>query len=134
MVKRIRNRFRRIKWWFWRANRKLPPCDWWDYKYTLADFIRQGLTGLLYEGVTDWDCDYHKKEKKDLEFVLQWATEFPWYESAIVATDNEDLADLKKKFPADSYMVITEEQAKEFDKRTEKALKLLAKNIHTLWD
>ena len=53
--RQIRNKFRQIKWWFMRANRKLPPCDWWNYKYTLADFIAQGLEGLLCQGVTDWD-------------------------------------------------------------------------------
>lgn len=134
MLKRIRNRVRAIKWWLMRGNKKLPPCDWWDYKYELADFIRQGLTGLLYEGITDWDSPTHKKEKEDLEFVLKWATEFPWYASAVIAMDDEDLEDLKKKFPPDSYMVITKEELADFEKRTEKAFKLLARNIWTLWD
>lgn len=134
MLKRVRNRFRSVKWWFMRANGKVPPCDWWDYKYTLAEHIRQALTGLLYEGMTDWDNPIHKKEKEDLEFVLKWATEFPWYESAVVAMNNKDLEELKKKFPPDSYMVITKKQLNEFDKKTEKAFKLLARNLHSLWD
>lgn len=117
-----------------RANGKLPPCDWWDYKYNLADYIKQGLENLLYNGNTDWNCDYHKQEKEDLEFILKWATEFPWYESAVIARDEENLGELKKKFPPDSYMIITKEEAEAFDKKTEKAFKLLAKNYHTLWD
>ena len=130
----IKSLWRNHKYKRMRARKKLPPCDWWDYKYELADFIRQGLTGLLYEGVTDWDSDYHKKEKEDLEFVLKWAIEFPWYASAVIAMDDEDLEDLKKKFPPDSYMVITREELADFEKKTEKAFKLLARNIQTLWD
>lgn len=134
LVRRLGNRFERVKWWFMRANGKLPPCDWWDYKYNLADYIKQGLENLLYNGNTDWDCDYHKQEKEDLEFILKWATEFPWYESAIIAMDDEDLERLKKKFPPDEYMVITLEEANEFDKRTKKAMKLLGERFRTLWD
>lgn len=133
----MRNPFRKlryVKWWFQRANRKLPPCDWWDYKYTLADFIKQGLKGLLYEGVTDWDSNYHKKEKQDLEFVLSWATEFPYYESAIVALNDEDFEAMKKRFQDADTMVITEKEYLEFQKKTEKAFKLLAKHYSTLWD
>ena len=52
----------------------------------------------------------------------------------MVAMDDDDLEDLKKKFPPDSYMVVTREELADFDKKTEKALKLLARNIHTLWD
>ena len=132
--RQIRSLWRNHKYKRMRARKKLPPCDWWDYKYELADFIRQGLTGLLYEGITDWDSPTHRKEKEDLEFVLRWATEFPWYESAVIAMNDEDLEDLKKKFPPDSYMVITREELADFEKKTEKAFKLLARNLHTLWD
>lgn len=133
MIKALRNRFRRIKWRHWRAKHKLPPEDWWDFKYTLADIIRQGLEGLLYEGVCDWDSEYHKKEKQDLEFILKWATEFPYYESCIIAQDSEDWAILKKKF-GDDVLVITKEQWEQWEKRQQKAFRLLGKNIHTLWD
>ena len=130
--RQIRNGCRRIKWWFQRANGKLPPCDWWDYKYTLADFIRQGLEGLLHEGVTDWENPYHKKEKKDLEFVLQWAKDFPKYESGIVALDATDWGIMQMTNP--DLFVYTEEEYREFEKRTKKAFGLLAKHYHTLWD
>lgn len=132
MIKRIRNRFCKIKWWFQRANGKVTPDMWWDYKYTLADFIRQGLEGLLYEGVTAWDNPYHKKEKEDLEFVLQWAKDFPKYESGIVALDDTDYGIMRMANP--DIFVYSKEEAKEFDKRTEKAFKLLAKHYKTLWD
>jgi len=131
--RQIRNGFRRVKWWFMRANGTLPPCDWWDYKYSLADFIKQGLSGLLHEGVTDWDSKHHKKEKKDLEFVLDWAIEFPYYESGIIASNEDDCKNLKNQF-GDEVLVMTKDDFEEFQKRTEKAFKLLAKNIHTLWD
>lgn len=132
--KRIRNRYRAIKYWFMRANRKLPPCDWWDYKYTLANFIEQGLEGLLYEGNTDWDCDYHKQEKKDLEFILQWAKEFPLYESGIMAQDADDFVHLSTMFSGKEVFIYTKEDWEAFDKKTKKAFTLLAKNIHTLWN
>lgn len=115
-----------------RANGKLPPCDWWDYKYTLAEFIEQGIDGLLNQGVTDWDSDYHKQEKEDLEFVLEWARDFPKYESGIIALDAEDWGRMRVMDP-DIY-VYSKEEAKEFDERTKKAFELLARNIHTLWD
>lgn len=117
-----------------RANRKLPPCDWWDYKYTLANFIEQGLEGLLYKGNTDWDCDYHKQEKKDLEFILQWAKEFPLYESGIMAQDADDFVRLNTMFSGKEVFIYTKEDWEAFEKKTKKAFTLLAKNIHTLWD
>lgn len=125
---------RQVKWWFMRANGKLPPCDWWDFKYNLADYIKQGLENLLYNGNTDWDSDFHKKEKQDLEFVLKWAIEFPYYESALVAMNQDDYEQLKKKFPDGKTLVLTKEQFQEFEKRTEKAMRLLAKNYFSLWD
>ena len=132
--RQIRNGCRRVKWWFMRANRKLPPCDWWDYKYTLADFIKQGLEGLLYKGVCDWDSEYHKKEKKELEFVLKWATAFPYMESGIVAKDEEDYAKLCKEFQDTDVMIMTKETWEQWEKDQAKAFRLLAKNFHTLWD
>ena len=117
-----------------RANGKMPPCDWWDYKYNLADYIRQGIEGLLYKGNTDWTCDHHKQEKKDLEFILQWAKEFPLYEAGIMAEDAKDFANLIKQFPDRDVLVYTKEDWDKFEKRTKKAFTLLGKNIHTLWD
>lgn len=134
MIKRIRNRLKRIKWWFQRANSKVTPDMWWDYKYTLADFIKQGLEGLLYEGVTDWDAPYHKQEKEDLEFILRWAIEFPYMESGLVALNEDDYKRLCKEFKNSDIMVISPETWKEWEKTQQKALKLLGKNIHTLWD
>ena len=126
-------KIRYVKWWFQRANHEVPPCDYWDFKYSLADYIRQGLEGLLHEGVTDWDAPCHRREKKDLEFILDWAIEFPYYESAIVAFNQDDWVAMKKKFQNTDATVLTREQFDEFEKRTEKAMRLLAKNIHTLW-
>lgn len=126
-------RLNRIKWWFQRANGRVTPPQWWDYKFDLADFIKQGLEGLLYNGVTDWDNPIHKKEKEDLEYILEWARDFPQYESAIVVTDEEEK---RRKYivEEEDFLIITIDEAREFDKRTEKAFKLLAKNIHSLWD
>lgn len=132
--RQIRNGWRTLKYRRMRANKKLPPCDWWDFKYDLADYIKQGLIGLLYEGVRDWDCEYHKKEKEDLEFVLKWAIEFPYYESALVVVDEDEVETTTKRFGSDEVMVITLTEAKEFGKRTEEAIKILGRNFSTLWD
>lgn len=133
--RQIRSGWRNLKYRRMRANKKLPPCDWWDFKYDLADYIRQGLMGLLYEGVRDWECEYHKKEKEDLEFVLKWAIEFPYYESAIVVTEKEEVEEMKKKYGLDdSLWVITLDEAKEFARKTEEAMKILGRNFSTLWD
>lgn len=131
---KIGRRCRRIKWWFQRANGNVTPPEWWDYKYNLAGFIRQGIEGLLTDGVIDWDNPCEKELKQDLEFILEWARDFPDYESAVVVTDKDD--DIGKHWlkRENYFLVITMDEAKEFDKRTEKAFKLLAKNIHSLWD
>ena len=133
MLKRIRNRCRKIKWWFQRANGKVTPDEWWDFKYSLAEFIRQGLEGLLHEGNTDWDNPVHKQEKKDLEYILNWATCFPHMAGGIIAQDDEDLAMLQKQF-GDDVMIISKEGWKEWNKMQEKAFKLLVKHIYQLWD
>ena len=133
--RQIRSGWRTLKYRRMRANKQLPPCDWWDFKYDLADFIKQGLTGLLYKGVTNWESPHHQKEKEELEFVLKWATEFPYYESAIVVTDEQDSLLINRENLSDAdYMVITLDEAKAFAKKTEKAMKLLGKNFSTLWD
>ena len=124
-------KLRYIKWWFQRANHKLPPCDCWDYKYTLVDNIEQGLSFLLHEGVTDWE--QHSKEKKDLEYVLDWAREFPYYDTALFAADDNEKNKLQEKFDGD-YIVCTKKDFEAWQKRTEKAFKILAKYIHGLWD
>ena len=95
---KIRNSFKRIKWWFQRANGKVTPDEWWDFKYSLTDYIKQGLEGLLYEGSTDWDAPYHKEEKEDLEFILDWAKKFPEMASCIIAGDDNDYENLERDF------------------------------------
>lgn len=132
--RQIRNGFRRVKWWFMRANRKLPPCDWWDFKYSLADYIAQGLEGLLHEGVCDWDSPIHKQEKKDLEYILAWAKTFPYMESGIVASNKKDYKELCEKFKDSDVIVMTKEAWEQWEKEQARAFKLLAKNYHTLWD
>lgn len=126
---------RHIKWWFQRANGRLPDCDCWSYKYTLADNIRQGMDYLLREnGYIDWSGDkQHRKLKKDLEFVRQWAKEFPNIASCIVVHDSDEKKEKELTF-GDKYLVLTIDELKEYEKRTEKAFKILAKNIHGLWD
>ena len=64
---------------------------------------------------------------------MDWAIEFPYYESGIIASDEDDFKNLKKQL-GDEVLIMTKDDFQAFQKRTEKAFKLLAKNIHTLWD
>ena len=135
----MRNPFRRlrnVKWWFMRANGKVPPCDWWDFDCALANYIAQGLKGLLYEGVRDWDCKEHQKEREELEFVLNWAATYPYMKSGIVALDDKDYVELVKKYgnQDSDVMIISPKGWEEFEKQTDKAMRLLAKNFMGLWD
>ena len=134
LKKQIRNKCRAIKWWFMRANGKVTPDMWWDYKYSLAYFIEQGLDGLLHKGVTDWDAPYHKQEKEDLEFVYQWAKDFPKYESSIVSMNKDDYDITSKIFADSDTLVLTKEEWDKWEKRQQKAFKLLGKHLHSLWD
>ena len=115
------------RWNRQRNNGKLPACDCWDYKYTLADNIKQGVEYLLEHK----HCD--KKMEKDLTFIRDWAKDFPWYESAVVTSDEDEKMECINTFGG-IVLIITVDEAQEFDKRTEKAFKLLAKYIHDLWD
>ena len=74
-----------------------------------------------------------EKVMKDLTFIRNWARDFPFYESAIVVEDEQEQEQHIKEYGG-LVLVITVAEAKEFDKRTEKAFKLLAKHIHALWD
>lgn len=125
--------FRNLKYRRQRAKGILPACDCWDYKYTLVDNIRQGLTYLLEKGCTDWDSPYHAKQKRELEFVLDWAKAFPDWDCSVFAKDEETRKEFEKKF-GDSFMIVTADEVKEWEKRTKKAFEYLAKNIHGLWD
>lgn len=125
---------RRIKWWFERANGQLPPCDCWDYKYTLANNLEQGLSFLLDDGNTDWEHSHMTKQKRELQFILDWAKAFPYYDTAICVKDEKEKAELEKTWEQNERIVITSKEADEWQKRTEKAFKYLAKNIHGLWD
>lgn len=131
MIRRLKNRCRNIKWWIMRANRKLPPCDWWDFKYTLADVIKQGLEGLLNSGATDWQND--KDREKNLRFVLEWAKDFPRYDSAIVAIDDIDWVVLQRTYQGDR-LILTKSQLKEWKNRQQQAIEILGKELQGLWD
>lgn len=126
-VSRISCWVKNRRWNRQRKNGKLPECDCWDYKYTLADNIRQGMDYLLSHKSGD------EKVMKDLTFIRNWARDFPLYESAIVVRDEQEQEQHIKEFGGLG-LIITVAEAKEFDKRTEKAFKLLAKHIHALWD
>lgn len=130
----MRHPFRAVKWWFQRANYKVPECDCWDYKYTLVENIRQGLEFLLHDGQTDWENPIHKKTYKELQFVLDWARAFPYYDRAVFATNEKEKKELEKVWAQRDYIVCTREDLEAWQKRTDKAFKYLGKNIHGLWD
>lgn len=48
----VRYRPRWIKRWLNRANGGLPDCDCWNFNLTLAEKIEEGLSYLLYHGMT----------------------------------------------------------------------------------
>lgn len=129
------NPFRKLKYIRYYAQRlkgDLPACDCWDYKYTLVKNIEQGLTFLLEEGMTDWDAPVHQQEKKELEYVLNWARTFPVMNLAIIV---DDLAEKQQKMTeVTDRRVVTKREWAEWEKQTQKAFAYLAKNIYTLWD
>lgn len=115
----------------------LPPCDWWDFKYTLVDTIKQGLEGLLNDQITDWDAEPTKGCKEAMEYIIEWTKEFPLYEHALVVRDDEEKEQLSEEYIS-KYgdivgKIITKAEYDEFQKRTRKAFELLGKNIHNFW-
>ncbi len=130
----IKNRPRQIKWWFQRANGKLPVCDCWDYRDTLERSLKQGIEYLLREGGhIDWASDReHRKMKKDLEFILEWLEDYEFFYVEHRAVPEQLVAGRDIDLP--TMIVVPQDWVDEFEKRREKAFRLLGKWFWLLWD
>ena len=110
-----KTRPRHIKWWFQRANGKMPDCDAWEYKMTLAKNIQQGLEYLLRDDAHDLSVRKGTQTRKDLEFILQWTKDYEaWENDMSLYNDMEAYRKLKAE--------------------TNKAFKLLREHFFGLWD
>ena len=119
---------KRLKWRHQRANGQLPECDLWDFKITLARNIEQGLEYLLK------DKNLNANRRKNLEFVLDWARDFPQYDISWCVKDETERWDAKTKYGLDNnILILTVEEQTEWYKRTKKAFKILGEEIHGLW-
>lgn len=119
---------KRLKWRRQRANGQLPECDLWDFKITLARNIEQGLEYLLK------DKNLNTNRRRDLEFVLNWARDFPQYDLCWCVKDEAERQDARERFGlGDNFLILTMEEQDEWQKRTKKAFKILGEEIHGLW-
>lgn len=129
----LKERPKAIKWWFQRANGKVPACDCWEFNSSLAHYIVQGLDYLLDEGVTDWNNDLHKQEYKELDFARRTLREFiSWHDDHSVMTDKE----MYEHFRDDDEWAIyvTEEDFAQHEKDLRKAMGYVGKWFWGLWD
>lgn len=141
----LKERPKRIKWWFQRANGKLPECDIWDYYATLIPQLRQALEYLLREdGARSWESDKEsKKERKDLEFALEWLKKaehcmlerFP----VPVSSDKQCCPEVIQKggvsfWDDGHFFYYTKEWGELFEKDQMKTFKILGKYLWSLWD
>lgn len=120
----------KIKWWWERVNGRLPECDCWDYKDTLIENIKQGMEYLLREngGLKFWDNKEHKKRVERLQFVLDFCKEYEELNKNGFYISDEpyvDVAPVKQ---------VTKEEWKAFEKRKNKAFKILGEDLFSLWD
>lgn len=137
----IKERPRYIKWWFQRANGKMPNCDWWEFHLSLTNYIEQGLRNLLFNGNTDWEYGRHKQVYKDLEFVYTFMLEYKHLqENGIWVYKTEEEAREREKIDLECFgkdghgVYVSEEWYNNYQKRKEKAFRLLAKHLEDLWD
>lgn len=77
----FRHRPRWIKRWFIRANGHIPDCDCWEFNDTLARTIEEGLSWMLYHGVSaTWINDKTELEQRsDLIFIKNVMSDFLRY-------------------------------------------------------
>ena len=131
----VTERPRAIKWWYQRADGKLPECDMWDYKLTLVDNLCQGLEYLTRDsGVIAWDADaQHKKMYKDLKFALRVFKRLRRYlNTFLILCDTEEEAIEKNRGGIVEYISKKDYEQLEKDKR--KAFLIISKYFWGLWD
>lgn len=138
----IKKRPQHIRWWFQRANGKLPECDLWSYKYTLIDNLSQGIDYLLREDtIVDYNSDKrHRQLKKDLEFIQGWLNETRHYfidhttEIAYSDEEREVLMDRDIVSLDDFRYLASNDWFIDYYERQKKAFQLLDKHLWELWD
>lgn len=74
-----------IKRWLIRANGHIPDCDCWEFNETLARTIEEGLSYMLYHGVSEsWINDGSvPKQRSDLTYVKNVMADFRRYKHMI---------------------------------------------------
>lgn len=119
-----------IRFWFQRANGKVPACDCWEFNSSLVNYIIQGLDYLLDKGATDWEHPTHKKQYEELDFVRNTLREFIYLhdETFVIVADKEEWNN------SDFVTYMTKEEWAKHEKDIEKAFKLLGKWLYGLWD
>lgn len=123
-----------IKWWVQRANRKVPPCDCWEFNSSLASYLVQGLDYLLDEGNTDWGSPIHKREYKELDFARRTLREFiSWHDQHSVVHDKE-LARKYNKYDKNWTIYVPKKDFERHERDLQKAFGYIGKWLWGLWD
>ena len=120
----------KIKWWWERVNGRLPECDCWEYKDTLIDNIRQGLEYLLRpdSDLMYFSSEVHDEKIKRLQFVLDFCKDYQELEkTGFYVSDEtyEDVAPIRQ---------LTKKEWQDWEKRKNKAFKILGEELYGLWD
>ena len=119
----------KIKWWIKRANNKLPECDTWDYKYTLVNNLIQGLEAIINSD----KLNHNLEQSNELQYILDWAKDFAKYDTAIIVQDEIEKESEWASRIKQEVKICSQKEWEEWQKRTQKAMQYLGKNIHGLW-
>lgn len=137
-IDKLRSLPKEIKWKRKRAKGVLPECDLWEFKYTLADCLIQGMEYLLREnGVRDWKTRYTDREEySDYRFILNTMKQFKYYNDHYVHfTKTKEEAMLAEAYKSTDLIVyMTDEEWKLFEKQLYKCFKYVAKHMWSMWD
>lgn len=129
----IKKRPRQIKWWFQRANHKVPACDCWEFNSSLANYIVQGLDYLLDKGATDWNNPIHRQQYKELDFARKTLKQFiDWHDNYRITSDKESYEKYKDQ---DKWILyVSKQEFEQHEKNVKKAMGYIGKWLWGLWD
>lgn len=131
----LKERPKYIKWWFQRANGKVPPCDCWEFNSSLAKYMIQGLDYLINDGYTDWDATIHKQQYEEMKFARKVLKEFIFLHDERLVVIRKPSEIPKNRTDEGGYVYyMSEKEWEQHEKDLQKAFKYIGKWLWGLWD
>lgn len=115
----LRNILREIKWRWQRSKHQIPDCDIWNLDMTISYYIAEGLDKFIKKNEKEYSSGEYGSLCSDLHKSIK---------------ELKEVRDFFKKYNTEKYIFTSTDDMRDFQKRQDRAFRILSKHFLQLWD